>query len=99
MPHEYRAGPPAAPRFKFGRTFITRGALAALTDLDVFGALRRHGQGDWGNLDAHDRAENEWALVHGERLLSKYRAESGTDFYVITERDRSATTVLLPAEY
>ena len=99
MPHENRAGPPAPPRFAFGRTLITRGALGMLCDEEISRSLRRHGQGDWGNLDAHDRAANDWALEHGERLVSKYRSASGVDYYIITERDRSATTVLLPEEY
>jgi hypothetical protein len=60
--------------------------------------LSRHASGDWGDLDAHDRRENELALEHGRRLLSSYPAGEGR-VWVITEADRSVTTLLLPEEY
>ncbi|MEM7387300.1 MAG: type I restriction endonuclease subunit M [Verrucomicrobiota bacterium] len=62
-------------------------------------ALARHERGDWGEVCTEDRAENEEALRRGGRLLSVYRTEEGTRFYIITEADRSSTTVLLPDEY
>lgn len=87
-------------RFPVGRIYFTRGALdnpsvadAALTALD------RHAAGDWGEVCEDDRLSNEQALTDGGRLLSAYRAASGERFWIITERDRSATTVLLPDEY
>jgi len=46
-----------------------------------------------------DWKQNDYALKHGLRLLSSYRSESGTKFWIITEADRSATTVLLPEDY
>ena len=58
-----------------------------------------HITGDWGELDDHDRAENERSLKTGCRLLSAYRLQDGTKIWVITEADRSATTLLLPEEY
>jgi hypothetical protein len=61
--------------------------------------LVRHIAGDWGDVDAHDRRENELSLVHGFRLLSAYTLNSGTKIWIITEADRSVTTVLLPKEY
>jgi len=61
--------------------------------------LVRHIAGDWGDVDEHDRRENELSLIHGLRLLSAYTLSSGTKIWVITEADRSATTVLLPEEY
>jgi hypothetical protein len=60
---------------------------------------RGHATGDWGELDDHDRVENEYSLVHGLRLLSAYRLKDQTKIWIITEADRSATTLLLPSEY
>jgi hypothetical protein len=57
------------------------------------------GCADWGEVDAHDKAENEYSLQHGFRLLSTYRLADGTKIWVITEADRSSTTILLPEEY
>ena len=62
-------------------------------------ALDRHRRGDWGDVGKEDWQANERALKHGERLLSVYHAADGTKFYVISEWDRSATTVLLPEDY
>jgi hypothetical protein len=86
-------------RFALGRTVATPGALAALTGEDIARALSRHQSGDWGELDPFDREENEAALSEGFRLLSAYNSAGGTRFWVITQADRSATTVLLPEEY
>lgn len=61
--------------------------------------MRRHAKGDWGDLDVEDLQANDAALKSGGRLVSSYRTESGTKFWIITEADRSATTVLLPEEY
>lgn len=82
-----------------GRILITPGALEALTNADVQGALGRHALGDWGELSAADLEENELSLEQGFRLLSSYRSATGLKFWIITEADRSATTVLLPDEY
>ena len=61
--------------------------------------LARHLAGDWGNVDEDDRKENEFSLEHGFRLLSSYATPRGTKFWIITEHDRSVTTILLPEEY
>lgn len=61
--------------------------------------LVRHIAGDWGEVDEQDRRENELSLIHGFRLLSAYTLNSGTKIWIITEADRSVTTVLLPEEY
>jgi hypothetical protein len=61
--------------------------------------LVRHIAGDWGEVDEQDRRENELSLVHGFRLLSAYTLKNGTKIWIITEADRSVTTVLLPEEY
>ena len=87
------------PKFPLGQTVITRGGAEALTNDDVRGALRRHHCGDWGDLDDEDKGTNEQALQNGARLLSASQAGDGTKFWIITEADRSATTVLLPEEY
>lgn len=86
-------------KFPLGRTVITPSALEALTGEDVQAALARHARGDWGELDEHDRQENELSLREGLRLLSRYTAANGIVFWIITEADRSATTVLLPEDY
>ncbi|MCA9178406.1 MAG: hypothetical protein KDB14_28290 [Planctomycetales bacterium] len=82
-----------------GQTVATPGALELLPQDELLGALRRHSQGDWGDVDEHDRQANEEALAEGLRLFSVYHTASGDKFWVITEADRSATTVLLPEEY
>lgn len=87
------------PRFELGQVVSTPGALAALTADDVGVALFRHHCGDWGDVGRHDWRANEDALADGSRLFSVYRNASGTKFWVITEADRSVTTVLLPDEY
>ena len=86
------------PRFRLGRTYATPGALALSVDLSAY--LHRHHCGDWGEeLCAEDKQANEDALVHGLRLLSCYRTPAGDRLYIITEHDRSMTTILLPEEY
>ncbi len=85
-----------------------RGELAAF----VRECLGRHASGDWGDVDDEDRQTNDWAVGHEERVISSYRLprplrvptnfseRSGEDrLWVITERDRSATTLLWPSEY
>jgi len=61
--------------------------------------IQRHQAGDWGDLDTHDRQENERALQHGGRLFSQYHSNAGVKFWIITEADRSSTCVLLPEDY
>ncbi len=92
---------PMDARFFPGVMVITPGALAAFqtTGEGIQPFLTRHLRGDWGDLDSHDRRENEYSLRHGLRLLSAYALRDGTKIWVITEADRSATTILLPDEY
>ena len=87
------------PCFALGRTVITRAANAAVPMDCVQQALVQHARGDWGEVGEEDAAANEDALVHGRRLLSAYRTPDDTRFWVITEWDRSVTTVLLPEDY
>lgn len=84
--------------FSLGAIVATFGAQAIPRD-EVGAALARHAAGDWGDVCEDDRQANETALQNGTRLLSVYRARAGTRFWVITEADRSVTTVLLPEEY
>jgi hypothetical protein len=88
-------------KFPFGEVVATQGAAAALQQAGEHPLtyLRRHAHGDWGELDADDSAENEFSLVNGFRLLSAYTLKDGTRIWIITEADRSATTLLLPSEY
>ena len=86
-------------RFSLGQTLITPGAMEALHQEDVRSAMRRHSQGDWGNCSRDDREANDQALVDGGRMFSVYQDKFGTRFWIITEADRSSTTVLLPSEY
>ena len=83
-----------------GRVVATPGALKILLEAgeDPLRYLARHASGDWGNLDEHDRRENELSLRHGWRILSSYPVGEKT-IWIITEADRSATTGLLPEEY
>ena len=89
------------PLFSLGQVFATPRALAALqtTGQQPFEFLHRHVSGDWGDLVDEDIQENERALEHGSRLFSAYGLNDGTRIWIITEYDRSATTILLPMEY
>jgi hypothetical protein len=90
-----------AQLFPLGQIVATPGALEALEasqqSPDEF--LARHARGDWGELSADDVAENEFSLKNGFRLLSSYLTATGQKLWVITEEDRSLTTLLLPDEY
>ena len=66
---------------------------------DIPIALGRHAAGDWGDVCEADRRENELSVNQRLRLLSVYRDRNGVKFWIITEADRSATTVLLPEDY
>ena len=78
---------------------MTQGISEILSHEDILSSLKRHMLGDWGDLCKEDIRANESALALGGRLLSKYKAQSGVSFYIITEGDRSYTTLLLPEEY
>ncbi|MCA9063320.1 MAG: hypothetical protein KDA96_09685 [Planctomycetaceae bacterium] len=86
-------------RFSSGSIYITRNAREQLNVNDVRNALSRHLSGDWGDVCDMDRQENELSLREGFRLLSVYHASDGKKFWVITEADRSSTTILLPEDY
>ena len=85
--------------FPLGRLVATPAALEAVPPDELEKALSRHSLGDWGDVGQQDWEENELSLREGFRLFSVYRTEAGTRFWIITEADRSATTVLLPDDY
>jgi len=100
LPSEHAGGATSAPvRFPLGQLVATPAALAELTHEDIQTALKRHLRGDWGDVEDEDRAENDFSLKQGFRLLSVYTGSNGTKFWIITEADRSSTTILLPSEY
>lgn len=86
-------------RFNPGKLVMTSNALNTLNPLDVLAGLARHLKGDWGELDEEDKHLNEVALEQDLRLLSKYRDRHGEHFYIITEHDRSYTTIMLVSDY
>ena len=85
--------------FPLGNVYQTPGVLEAIPSEDVFQALARHQSGEWGDLGTEDTQANAYALEHQLRLLSAYHSQTGVKFWIITEADRSSTTVLLPSEY
>lgn len=96
--HAVRADGPAV-RFPLGQLVATPNALASIPNDEILTALSRHVCGDWGALEREDWQANERALTGGERLLSAYLSTAGVKFWIITEADRSVTTVLLPEDY
>jgi hypothetical protein len=87
------------PKFNVGHLVATPNALGVLSQDDIMACLGRHVRCDWGDLDPEDRSANEHALQHGGRLFSAYLSTNQVKFWIITECDRSATTVLLPEDY
>jgi hypothetical protein len=89
------------PLFARGQVVLTPGTLAALERANQTPGefLARHVAGDWGEVPQEDKAENEVSLLNGYRLLSAYHTSLGERLWVLTEADRSVTTLLLPEEY
>ena len=91
-----------APKFNLGRVVATRGVYDWVAqnpdERHLFKLLDRHVQGDWGEVDDEDKQTNNEALELGNRLLSAYTLD-GEKLWIITEWDRSVTTVLFPLEY
>jgi len=87
--------------FHIGQIVVTPEALKTIRSTGKFAIdfLARHARGDWGDLDPEDWNANDVALIDGRRLLSVYNLTSGVVIWVISESDRSATTILLPEEY
>jgi hypothetical protein len=93
------ASPATATLFSLGRILIKARAHDILERADVAEAMGRHAHGDWGELKPDGTRHNDLALREGGRLVSVYRDRRETKFCIITEADRSATTVLLPEEF
>lgn len=89
------------PLFQLGQIVATPGAIDLLRSLELNPLLflGKHVYGNWGQLDDHDREANQRALKYGDRLLSSYTLTSTEKLWIITEADRSSTTLLLPQEY
>ena len=86
-------------RFRLGRIVATPNALNHIPNDDILCAIQRHQSGEWGEVDDHDRQANDCAVAHGGRLVSVYYSVARVKFWLITEADRSVTTVLLPEDY
>jgi hypothetical protein len=91
----------AKARFHLGMIVATSGALQSFerTGENPFDFLRRHVEGDWGDLSPTDKEENELSVEQELRILSAYHLKDGTKVWIITEADRSSTCLLLPSEY
>ena len=90
------------PLFTLGRVGATPGALALLHGDDNLASLlvTRHAHGDWGDIDDDDAGLNVQAVkLGGARILSAYKLFKAGTLWIITEADRSSTTILTPAEY
>jgi len=98
-PGEVRLETPVPVTFPLGRVVITATAHSTLSLDDVLTALHKHAEGAWGDLCPEDLQANVDALANGGRLLSSYHDRNLTRFWIITEGDRSATTILLPEDY
>lgn len=85
-------------KFPLGTVVATPGSISLLGPGLLVELLERHATGDWGDLDKEDKVANENALEHQERIFSSYDTKHGK-FWIITERDRNTTTILLPSEY
>jgi hypothetical protein len=85
-------------RFALGQVVMTANAALRIPWQALKDGMRRHATGDWGDLDPQDVRSNEDALKHGGRLLSAY-GHGDTRFWIITQADHSATTILLPEDY
>jgi len=99
--HQNGTNGSAIARFPLGHTYITPGAEDALMTAGQTGIefLRRHVSGDWSGLSEDDAQENELSLQEGLRVLSAYQTAKGQKLWIITEADRTSTTILLPSEY
>lgn len=82
-----------------GLVVITTNARKVVSQEEAFVALGRHKLCDWGDVCEEDRVSNDRAILYGERVLSVYHTQDGIKFWIITEWDRSVTTILLPSDY
>lgn len=93
--------PATVPLFQLGQVVATPGALELLdrAETNSFDLLLRHQCGDWGSVPPEDGDANRDAVQHGYRILSSYYLNDTERVWIITEADRSVTTLLLPDEY
>jgi len=89
----------ATKRFPLGAFYMTPGAIENVKPSEVQYLLQRHASCDWGDCGEEDWAFNCYALIEGTRIFSVYTTENGSKVWIITEADRSYTTMLLPSEY
>jgi len=89
------------PLFDPGRIMATPGAIEAMETAgqDPAELLDRHITADWGDLDEHDKQENDSSVSRNLRILSAYTLSTGVKVWIITEADQSSTTILLASEY
>ena len=88
-------------KFEMGQLVATPSALKAIEEAGTsfFEYIRRHLNGDWGDICKEDAKENEFSLKNDLRLMSIYTLSNGVKIWIITEADRSTTTILLPEDY
>ena len=86
-------------KFWPGNLYVTEPVGSKVRREDIVAAVNRHYVGDWGDVCNEDYQANEEALAEGGRLFSVYHDRAGVKFWIITESDRSVTTVLLPDDY
>jgi len=88
-------------KFAFGHVVHTPAAVSLLAKhaVNMAALLKRHGNGDWGDLGDDDKKENDFAVSSGDQILSSYEVAAGSKVWIVTEGDRSVTTVLLPSDY
>jgi hypothetical protein len=93
--------PESPTLFQLGRILATPGAIAAMEEAgqDAGRLLHRHQSGDFGDICQEDRQENELSIAENFRIMSVYTMANKKALWIITEADRSATTILLPEEY
>ena len=89
----------STPALELGDVYATPGVLEKVTQEDIITAISKHRKHDWGEVCEEDWKENDLSLEMGFRILSEYTSSNGVRFWIITEADRSATTILLPEEY
>jgi len=89
----------SSAKFQLGIISSTPGVIRSVNSEDAYECLCRHESGDWGDIGEEERFENDMALVADDRILSVYRDRNGVEFWIVTEWDRFATTVVLPSEY
>lgn len=86
-------------KVELGQVVMTNGVDAEIPEKEYMKGLQRHSNADWGNVCKQDKKANDKALKEGFRVISSYDTDDGTTYWIITEADRSVTTILLPSEY